>query len=462
MQLKIFDDINSFAKDVISIQKEDKVYSVTEISIGIKKALDSSFSLIKVRGEISGLKIASSGHAYFNLKDDSSVIACTCWKNTLMLFKSSLSEGMEICIHGRINIYQGQSKYQINVEKIEQIGSGALMQLFIKRKETFEKEGLFDQSRKKQLPKFPKVIGIITSETGSVIKDMIHRIKERFPTKILLWPVSVQGDSSAREVSAAIDGFNKIQNKEGFKVDVIIVARGGGSIEDLWSFNEENVVRSAFNSSIPIVSAIGHETDFTLLDFVADSRAPTPTAAAEFCTPVLHEIRYKLEDFQQNFTKKIKTKISHLFQIIELFKSSSLYNYNSVFYKYDQRLDFSSIKLNSMGARILDKKRSELNRFRIENISPKNLISLCELRLSNLNLYRSFNDYYKNIQNKLENFDLKVQSIDLNKTLKMGFAIIKNQNKVLRSIKELDLNKKVSIIMHDGSKEVEIKLEEKE
>ncbi len=450
MQMKIFEDINF---NVI----EDKIYSVTEISIGIKKALDSSFSTIKVKGEISGLKIASSGHAYFNLKDDNAIIACTCWKNTLVSFKSALNEGMEICVHGKLNIYQGQSKYQINVEKIEHIGSGALMQLFLKRKEILEKEGLFDSSRKKPLPKFAKTIGIITSETGSVIKDMIHRIRERFPTKILLWPVSVQGENSAKEISDAIDGFNKIQNKEGFGVDVIIVARGGGSIEDLWSFNEESVVRAAFNSSIPIVSAIGHETDFTLLDFVADVRAPTPTAAAEFCTPVLSEIKSRIEDFQQNFTRKINTKINHLSQIIELFKNSSLYNYNSVFYKYDQRFDFSSIRLNNLGVRMLDKKMSEINRFRFENISPKNLIALCEMRLSTINLNRNFGDYYKNIQNKLENFDIKVKNFDINKTLKMGFSIIRNQNKILKSVEELDSSKKLNIIMYDGSKEIEIK-----
>lgn len=448
--MKIFDEINRSITN-------DKIYSVTEISLGIKRALDSNFSTIKVRGEISGLKVASSGHAYFNLKDDSSIIGCTCWKNILVSFKSALNDGMEICVHGKLNIYQGQSKYQINVEKIEHIGSGALMQLFLKRKEMFEREGLFDSSRKKPLPKFPKTIGIITSETGSVIKDMIHRIRERFPTNILLWPVSVQGENSASDVSDAIDGFNKIQNKDGFKVDVIIVARGGGSIEDLWSFNEERVVRSAFNSFIPIVSAIGHETDFTLLDFVADLRAPTPTAAAEFCTPVLSEIKNKINDFQQNFTKKINTKISHLSQIIQLFRNSSLYNYNSVFYKYDQRLDFSGIKLKSIGLRMLDKKFVEVNSLRIENISPQNIVRLSEMSLATIHLSRSFNDYYRNIQNKLENFDIKVKNFDINKTLKMGFSIIRSEDTILKSTSDLDLEKKLNIIMSDGLKEIQIK-----
>jgi exodeoxyribonuclease VII large subunit len=262
-------------------------FSVSELSGAIKRALEEGFGYVRLKGEISGYRGPhASGHCYFALKDDKAKIEAVIWKGVFGRLRFKPEEGMEVIAQGKITTFPGSSKYQIMIEALEPAGAGALMALLEERKRKFAAEGLFDEARKKARPFLPKVVGIITSPTGAVIRDMLHGFNERFPTRVLIWPVRVQGEGSAAEVAAAIRGFNALE--PGGKIprpDVLIVARGGGSLEDLWSFNEEIVVRAAADSRIPLIAAVGHETDWTLIDLVADARAPTPTKAAEWAVP---------------------------------------------------------------------------------------------------------------------------------------------------------------------------------
>jgi exodeoxyribonuclease VII large subunit len=257
--------------------------SVSELSSALKRTVEDRFGLVRVRGEISGLKIAASGHAYLALKDDAAVLDGVMWKGSVNSLRFRPEDGLDVICTGKLTTYPGRSKYQIVIERMEPAGVGALMALLEARKRQFAAEGLFAAERKRALPFLPGIIGVVTSPTGAVIRDILHRLEDRFPTHVLLWPVLVQGETAAAQIAAAIRGFNDLtQNRP----DVLIVARGGGSIEDLWAFNEEIVVRAAAESNIPLISAVGHETDTTLIDFVSDRRAPTPTAAAEMAVPV--------------------------------------------------------------------------------------------------------------------------------------------------------------------------------
>lgn len=267
--------------------------SVTEISTSLKKHVEENFRNVKIKGEISGYKRHTSGHSYFALKDENSVIDAVAWRGTPMTIQ--LEDGIEIIISGRITTYPGRSKYQVIVERVEVAGAGALMKILLERKERLQAEGLF--LNKRQLPVFPKRIGIITSPTGAVIRDILHRLEDRFPCEVVLWPAQVQGPGSVEQVALAIRGMNILDESK--RPDVLIVARGGGSLEDLWTFNEEAVVRAAATSIIPIISAIGHETDTTLIDYASDVRAPTPTAAAELATPVRSQLIFTLRHTQE-------------------------------------------------------------------------------------------------------------------------------------------------------------------
>ncbi|MGE0735732.1 MAG: exodeoxyribonuclease VII large subunit [Alphaproteobacteria bacterium] len=275
-------------------------FSVSELSLALKHMVESEFSHVRVRGEISGFKRAASGHLYMTLKDDEAVLDAVCWRGTAGKLAIKPEDGMEVISTGRLTTYPGRSKYQIVIESMELAGQGALLKLLEERKKKLAAEGLFDAARKRKIPFLPNVIGVITSPTGAVIRDILHRLADRFPRHVLLWPVLVQGQGAAEQVAAAIAGFNRIE--AGGKVprpDLLIVARGGGSLEDLWAFNEEIVVRAAAASEIPLISAVGHETDTTLIDFASDLRAPTPTAAAEMAVPVRSKLLGEILDHQR-------------------------------------------------------------------------------------------------------------------------------------------------------------------
>src|SRR5215470_14149276 len=262
-------------------------YTVSELSAAVKRSLEQGFSYVRVRGEVSGFKRHGSGHCYLSLKDTDAVLDGVIWRVTAQRMSLKPEDGLEVVCTGRITTYAGRSKYQLVIESMELAGVGALLKMLEDRRKRLAAEGLFDAARKRPLPYLPGVIGVVTSPTGAVIRDILHRLADRFPRRVLLWPVAVQGEGAAEQVATAIEGFNRLPETGPIpRPDLLIVARGGGSLEDLMAFNEEVVVRAAAASKIPLISAVGHETDTTLIDFASDKRAPTPTAAAEMAVPV--------------------------------------------------------------------------------------------------------------------------------------------------------------------------------
>ncbi len=273
------------------------ILGVGELSAALKRTVESAFARVRVRGEISGFKRAASGHLYMSLKDSEAVLDAVCWRGAAQRLSVRPEDGLEVIAIGHLTTYGGRSKYQIVIESLEPAGEGALLKLLEERKRRLAAEGLFDAARKRRPPYLPEVIGLVTSPTGAVLRDILHRLNDRFPRRVLLWPVLVQGNGAADQIAAAIAGFNRIGAADRVpRPDLLIVARGGGSLEDLMAFNEEAVARAAAASDIPLISAVGHETDTTLIDFAADLRAPTPTAAAELAVPVRGELRAQTLD----------------------------------------------------------------------------------------------------------------------------------------------------------------------
>ncbi|MFW2542069.1 exodeoxyribonuclease VII large subunit [Primorskyibacter sp. 2E107] len=285
-------------------------FSVSELSGAVKRMIEGEFGFVRVRGEVGRVTRPRSGHLYLDLKDDRSVISGVMWKGVVARLQTMPEEGMEVVATGRMTTFPGQSKYQIVLEDMRPAGMGALMAMLEKRKVQLAGEGLFDASRKVRLPYLPEVIGVVTSPTGAVIRDILHRLRERFPRKVLIWPVAVQGNNCAPEVARAIEGFNRLSPGGALpRPNLLIVARGGGSVEDLWGFNEEIVVRAAAASEIPLISAVGHETDTTLIDFASDKRAPTPTAAAEIAVPVRLELLAWTRDAGTRMTRAMGQRV---------------------------------------------------------------------------------------------------------------------------------------------------------
>lgn len=286
-------------------------FTVSELSGAVKRAIEGEFGHVRVKAEVGRVVHARSGHLYFDLKDDRNVLACTTWKGQVSALSVIPEEGMEVVVHGRMTTFGSQSKYQLNATEVTVAGVGALMAMLEKRKKALEAEGLFAPERKQALPFLPEVIGVVTSPTGAVIRDILHRLRDRFPRKVIVWPVAVQGKECAPQVARAIDGFNAMTPGGAMpRPDLIIVARGGGSIEDLWGFNEEIVARSAAASVIPLISAVGHETDTTLIDFVSDQRAPTPTAAAEMAVPVRLELMAAVDQMGARASRAISDAVA--------------------------------------------------------------------------------------------------------------------------------------------------------
>ena len=292
--------------------------SISELSQSIKRTLEGRFQRVRVRGEISGYKRAASGHLYMALKDESAVIDAVCWRGVAGRLTLVPEDGMEVVATGRVTAYAGRSKYQIVIESLELAGEGALLKLLEDRRKKLAAEGLFDAERKRALPFLPELIGVVTSPTGAVIRDILHRLADRFPRRVLIWPVLVQGEGAAEQVAAAIAGFNRLAPAGPVpRPDLLIVARGGGSLEDLWAFNEEVVVRAAAASDIPLISAVGHETDTTLIDFAADRRAPTPSAAAEMAVPVRADLLSGLRDLDRRLAAAAGRWVSERRNLVE-------------------------------------------------------------------------------------------------------------------------------------------------
>ena len=431
------------------ISAVDREFSVTEISSKIKELLENNFGYIKVKGEISGLKIASSGHGYFNLKENTAILACTCWKPVLAKVPFVPADGMEVVVRGKLSGYAGNSRYQLSVEILEQAGLGAIMQVLLERKEKLEKEGIFNK-HKKPLPFLPNRIGVVTSLTGAVIRDIIHRIKDRYPSHIIIWPVPVQGENAANEIAKAIDGFNQLDGK--IKPDIMIIARGGGSIEDLWAFNEEVVVRSVFNSEIPIISAVGHEVDNTLIDLVADKRAPTPTAAAEFAVPVISNLYYTLGSFYDALMGRVHQVLKYQQECINA--NSDIVGRFTAYIDYNQQLlDELSFRLVDSLPNLLRFKATQLESIVIDRMNPMRVVNYHASELAHQANYiiKSLSTKIKEAENQLNLCIQLLVSLDYKTVLKRGFAIVKSdENKFITSKIIANKNQQFNIQFFDG------------
>lgn len=399
--------------------EKDSVLSVTALSQQLKQEVESVFAKVVVRGEISGFKKHTSGHLYFSLKDPDgdAVLNAICWRGTHTAI--SLEEGLDVIIHGRITTYPNRSNYQIIVSSAEAAGEGALLKLLIERKKQFEKEGLFANHR--ALPKYPTTIGVVTSPTGAVIQDILHRLADRYPCHVVLWPVAVQGNGAAEQIAHAISQFNLLSSP--YRPDVLIVARGGGSIEDLWPFNEECVVRATYQSQIPVISAVGHETDTTLIDYAADLRAPTPTAAAELATPVKSQIMSDLIHFQhrsvQALLKRVETMELKL-QTQKLPKADQwIHDRLMILDDLIERL-MRSIKQNFQQKIAMLTYAQKLLKL------PQNIISLAEIKIPNLRSRQQIliSHYLNNTMHLMESLAQRLKQSSYASIMDRGFCVI--------------------------------------
>lgn len=402
--------------------------TVTQISAEIKRMVEGTFGHVRIRGEIFGAKRADSGHYYLSLKDENAVISAVCWKGVAAHLMVKPEDGLEVIATGKITTFAGKSSYQLVIEDMEVAGAGALLKLLEERKQKFAAEGLFDQRHKKPIPYLPHRIGVVTSASGAVIRDIIHRVRDRFPCHVLVWPTPVQGDGAAEKVAAAITGFNNLSPD--LRPDVLIVARGGGSLEDLWPFNEEVVIRAVFASQIPLISAVGHETDTMLIDYVSDLRAPTPTGAAEFAVPVKIELQAQMSNLNarllsgwSRYCLERRNQISGL--------SRGIPNLEQILHDVRQRFDDRVERLNVSFKTLIQNKKNQIER-------------------SNLRPY-----YIKNIMDKkqenLNNLLLRLQSVSVESVLKRGFAWVKNeQQKTIYNVKEAVNAQSFEINFYDG------------
>jgi len=423
-------------------------YTVSQLNKSIKNIIESSFLTLRVTGEVSQVTKHSSGHIYFTLKDQESSLSAVCWRSNVNKLKIKIEEGSSVVIIGRITTYSPQSKYQLIVEQVEYQGEGILLKVLEERKKMLSKEGLFDEDKKKKIPPFPTSIGVITSESGAVFSDIIHRIKERFPLEIILFPVKVQGESSATEICGALDFFNNSKKNNFNKPDVIIIARGGGSLEDLMAFNEEKVVRKIFSISIPIVSAVGHETDITLCDFVSDLRAPTPTAAAEIIVPERKEI---LKSFDQKllYLKKIVSSILEKKQNEITILRNRLPDLKARVNNYFQSLDFFEQKLITEIKNTISEKKISF----IQNSGKLNL----EIFFNNFKVLKekisfltvNLSKQVANLLNTKKQFlNSSIKHLDIlsyKETLRRGFAVVKNKNKIIKSATQVNMGDNLSV-----------------
>jgi len=414
-----------------------KEYSVSELNSSIKNIMENNFNLIKVRGEISQTNKHSSGHIYFTLKDGNSLISSICWRSTVPRLNIKIEDGISVIVKGRITTYELQSKYQIIIDQVDYEGEGALLKLLEQRKKKLSLLGYFDNKNKKMIPKFPSRIGVITSETGAVIKDIIHRVSERFPLELVLYPANVQGEKSLKDL---IDGINYFNNTLSTP-DLIIIARGGGSLEDLMSFNEEELVKKISESKIPIISAVGHETDFTLCDLVADLRAPTPTAAAEIAVPERKDLFFKINSSYTLMSNILLKKIGEKKLNLEVFTNKFPNITNLINNKY-QNLDYFEEKIKDSLNIIL--KNSKIKFFsKVEKINKRILYQRIEF------LYEKINTLNKGIKIQLKNFiqskktlitssNRQLALLSYKNILRRGFSVIKYNQKLIKDENQIN------------------------
>ena len=430
-------------------------FSVSELSSVLKRMIEGEFSNVRIRGEVGRVSRPASGHLYFDLKDDKSVIASVTWKGQASKLVTQPEEGLEVVATGKITTFAGQSRYQMIVSEMSVAGIGALMAQLEKRKKKLEAEGLFDKSIKKEIPYLPEIIGVVTSPSGAVIQDILHRLSDRFPRKVLLWPVAVQGERCAPDVAAAINGFNRLTPGGAMpRPELIIVARGGGSIEDLWGFNEESVVRAAAESEIPLISAVGHETDTTLIDFASDLRAPTPTAAAEYAVPVRADLMGWLSSMDERRVRSLSAGLEIKRQRLKDL-SRGLPAPDELVAMSTQRLDSISERLPRALITVSNNKRTMLLQ-----TSAGLRRSLLENKL--VDRSEAINRFVKSIQSNmkviiqrnqsaLESLERLRQTLGYEATLQRGYAVIRNESGgIVTSVKVADVSKSLEIEFQDG------------
>ena len=387
----------------------DTIFSVSDASALLKGVVETAFPRIRIRGELSQITRATSGHMYMTIKDAGAAIQMIIWRGTPISFK--LEEGMEVVVTGRFTTYPARSNYQIVVSEIEMAGVGAILKMLEERKQKLAREGLFDESRKKPLPRLPQTIGVVTSPTGAAFQDIQNRLRERFPVRVLLYPATVQGESAATEVAAGIEYFNRMNN-----VDVIIVARGGGALEDLLPFSEEIVVRAAANSHIPLISGVGHEPDWMLIDFAADVRAPTPTGAAEMVVPTKLALTQEIDNFWHHISNAFITRLNNAKQRIE---SIVIKSPHQVIMEQSQRIDDIGRTLDIiMSAKMQNGRQKIANLAMFDNILQPRMNSLVQ---SVLHMGQMLN------------------SLSYKSVLSRGYAIVRDKsNRIISSVSDGD------------------------
>jgi len=430
------------------------ILSVSELSQALKREVEETFSYVRIRGEISGFKRAASGHLYLTLKDEAAVLDGICWRGSAGKLAVAPEDGMEVIATGRLTTYPARSKYQIVIDQMEMAGEGALLKLLEDRRKKLTSEGLFDDDRKQDLPYLPEIIGVVTSPTGAVIRDILHRLADRFPRHVLLWPVLVQGKDAAEQIATAIDGFNKFKpgDKKAPRPDLIIVARGGGSLEDLWAFNEEVVVRAAAASVIPLISAVGHETDTTLIDFASDVRAPTPTAAAEMAVPVRIDLLAQVMEVGTRMVSAVSRIVTERTTRLESL-ARGLPSLPRLVEESVQHLDDWSERLENGLRAWIGQRTSRLAEASAGLLSPKPMIEQGArvLQSESRALQMAGRNFIKHRSDRLQNLSSLLESYSFQRTLDRGFALVKDdQDQLVRSVAALAPGNNITLELADG------------
>ena len=438
-----------------------KAYSVSELAFALKRTLETTYGFVRLRGELSKVTFHSNGHVYLSIKDEKACIDGVVWKSSVRGLQVRPEQGLEVIVTGRVTTYPMGSRYQIVIETMEAAGIGALLAQLEKLKARLQAEGLFDPARKRPLPSMPEVVGVITSPTGAVIRDILHRIRDRWPCRVMVWPVVVQGDQAAVQVAAAIQGFNRLERGGAMpRPDILIVARGGGSVEDLWPFNDEGLARAAAASAIPLISAVGHETDTTLIDFVSDRRAPTPTAAAEIATPVLAELKALTADYQRRLARSAGRALEERRTRLTA-AGRGLPRPADLLALASQRFDHASSRLGAGLERNVAVHRVELVRV-AGRLSPHLLDRPRRLRAERLaevsaRMHPAIERFTRRAAERLESLDKLRLSLDPDRPLKRGFARVHHADGALaRTAGALKSGEAIRLVFLDGDRQATV------
>ncbi|MEZ6031398.1 MAG: exodeoxyribonuclease VII large subunit [Hyphomonadaceae bacterium] len=432
--------------------------TVSELANALKRTVEETYAFVRVRGELGRVVLAKSGHLYFDIKDESATLNTVMWKGNAGRLPFKPEEGLEVVAEGRLSTYPGRSNYQLIAERMRPAGLGALMQLLEERKKKLSAEGLFAMERKKPLPFLPAVIGVVTSPTGAVIRDILHRVRDRYPVHVIIWPALVQGEKAAAEVEAGIRGFNALPAGGAIpRPDVIIVARGGGSIEDLWPFNEERVVRAAADSVIPLISAVGHETDTTLIDYASDRRAPTPTGAAEMALPVRAELMAQVETLGGRLSRRLCGTVEK--RRLELRSASGrLPRPDDLLARARQRLDMASQRFGGSLSRMVARKRARFDQtgggLRPAALRREIATRQAEVQRLVVRLPPAMDRRLRRLREELTGQARVLESVSYERVLARGFALVtKLDGALVRGIKSVSEGDGLRLRFADGEVE---------